>query len=119
MSQLFAAMAGVLLAVLFMAIVSYAGTWAFNFYEWWATKPLKAGWIVNKWHTRASSDTTMMPMYIGETIMMIPQETYTPESWDLVIKGFNEDGKEMERTVSVSEEFWKSHKLGDNITITD
>lgn len=56
--------------------------------------------------------TALMPVYNGETIVMIP--TYFPEQYHIIIEGVDADGEVCRRSIQVSAADYENTVIGQN-----
>ena len=72
--------------------------------------PVTTGTVVDKQHRNAYTSSNMQAI---DQYNVITVEEYHPESWHIVIEGYDENNEYHQTTYSVSEEEYNSINIGD------
>ena len=75
--------------------------------------PVTTGTVVDMSHRSAYSTTRLQTINHGSFSTTVPITEYHPESWHIVIEGYDENNEYHQTTYSVSEEEYNSINIGD------
>jgi hypothetical protein len=79
---------------------------------------LESGVVIDGHHEPARSWVSIMPIYTGKTMMMIPMIHFDDEDWIIIVEG-EHDGELRQETWYVSEAQYTNIEIGDNVNYSE